>query len=91
MGYPVERHRFTRSVSQPSRRDTERRGSTERGRVVAGTLLGRAELAGGPLVVRRIGIGVSDMWAAMARYWETLGWGPRRVYRQEPPGLQGMQ
>jgi hypothetical protein len=58
---------------------------------VTGTRRGRAELAGGPLVVSTVGVAVSDIWAAMARYWQTLGWGPWNVYRQEPPALQEMR
>jgi hypothetical protein len=34
---------------------------------------------------------VADIWASMATYWETLGWGPWNVYRQEPPALQEMR
>jgi hypothetical protein len=51
----------------------------------------RAELPGGPLVVSTVGMAVADIWAAMAQYWETLGWGPWSVYRQEPPSLQEMR
>jgi hypothetical protein len=47
--------------------------------------------AGGPLVVSTVGMAVDDLWAAMAGYQETLGWGPWRVYRQEPPALQEMR
>ena len=51
----------------------------------------RAELPGGPLVVSTVGMAVPDIQAAMAQYWETLGWGPWSVYRQEPPSLQEMR
>jgi hypothetical protein len=49
-----------------------------------------ADLPGGPLVVSTVGMAVPDLYSAMARYWETLGWGPWTVYRQEPPGLTDM-
>jgi hypothetical protein len=49
------------------------------------------DFPGGPLVVSTVGMAVPDLDAAMARYWETLGWGPWDVYRQEPPGLQDMR
>ena len=64
---------------------------TEGEPVVNGTRPGRAELEGGPLVVSTVGMAVSDLWAAMAKSWETLGWGPWNVYRQEPPALQEMR
>ena len=51
----------------------------------------RAELPGGPLTVSTVGMAVPDIWASMAIYWETLGWGPWSVYRQEPPALQEMR
>ena len=78
-------------MARPSDRATERRCSTERERVVTSTHRGRAELAGGPLVVSTIGRAGSGIWAAVGRYWETLGVGPWRVYRQGPPGRQEMR
>jgi methylmalonyl-CoA/ethylmalonyl-CoA epimerase len=48
----------------------------------------RAELPGGPLTVSTVGMAVADIWESMATYWETLGWGPWNVYRQEPPALR---
>ena len=58
---------------------------------MTGSRPGRAELPGGPLVVSTVGMAVGDIWAAMAVYWETLGWGPWSVYRQEPPALKEMR
>jgi hypothetical protein len=52
---------------------------------------GGAVFPGGPLVVSTVGMAVGDIWAAMAGYHETLGWGPWRVYRQEPPALEEMR
>jgi hypothetical protein len=49
------------------------------------------EFPGGPLVVSTVGMAVPDLDAAMARYSETLAWGPWNVYRQEPPGLTDMR
>jgi methylmalonyl-CoA/ethylmalonyl-CoA epimerase len=49
------------------------------------------DLPGGPLVVSTVGMAVADLRASMKRYWETLGWGPWKVYRQEPPGLRAMR
>jgi methylmalonyl-CoA/ethylmalonyl-CoA epimerase len=51
---------------------------------------GPPEAAGGPLVVSTVGMAVPDLYAAMARYREILGWGPWTVYRQEPPALTDM-
>ena len=51
----------------------------------------QAELPGGPLVVSTIGMAVGDLQATMKEYWEALGWGPWKVYRQEPPWLRGMR
>lgn len=34
---------------------------------------------------------VADIYEAMAHYWETLGWGPWKLYRQEPPSLKEMR
>ncbi len=51
---------------------------------------GAPEVAGGPLVVSTVGMAVPDLYSAMARYRETLGWGPWTVYRQEPPALTDM-
>jgi hypothetical protein len=56
-----------------------------------GAVPGEAVFAGGPLVVSTVGMAVDDIWAAMAVYRETLGWGPWRVYRQEPPALEQMR
>jgi methylmalonyl-CoA/ethylmalonyl-CoA epimerase len=50
----------------------------------------RPEFAGGPLVVTTVGMAVADLYSTMAQYWETLGWGPWTVYRQEPPALTDM-
>jgi hypothetical protein len=47
--------------------------------------------AGGPLAVSTVGMAVDDIRAAMTKYEKTLGWGPWRVYRQEPPSLQQMR
>jgi hypothetical protein len=33
---------------------------------------------------------VADIRATMISYWETLGWGPWKVYRQGPPALADM-
>ena len=49
------------------------------------------ELLGGPMVVSTVGMAVADLRSAMEKYWETLGWGPWRIYRQEPPSLQEMR
>jgi methylmalonyl-CoA/ethylmalonyl-CoA epimerase len=49
------------------------------------------EFLGGELTVSTIGMAVPDIDAAMRRYWRTLGWGPWRVYRQEPPALTEMR
>jgi hypothetical protein len=49
------------------------------------------DVPGGPLTVTTIGRAVSDLRAAMCEYWTTLGWGPWRIYRQEPPGLTEMR
>ena len=51
----------------------------------------RAELPGGPLVVSTVGMAVGDIEAAMAAYWETLGWGPWKLYRQQAPALREMR
>jgi methylmalonyl-CoA/ethylmalonyl-CoA epimerase len=51
----------------------------------------RPQLPGGDLVVSTIGMAVPDLQAAMERYWRTLGWGPWKVYRQEPPALTDMR
>jgi methylmalonyl-CoA/ethylmalonyl-CoA epimerase len=51
----------------------------------------RPQLPGGDLVVSTIGMAVPDLEAAMERYWRTLGWGPWKVYRQEPPALTDMR
>jgi methylmalonyl-CoA/ethylmalonyl-CoA epimerase len=51
----------------------------------------RAELPGGPLTVSTVGMAVADLETAMRIYWETLGWGPWNIYRQEPPALQDMR
>lgn len=37
--------------------------------------------------VSTIGMAVKDLYAAMKMYWETFGWGPWNVFRQQPPGL----
>lgn len=48
------------------------------------------ELAADPLLVSTVGTAVPDLFAAMRSYYETLGWGPWDVYRQEPPALTDM-
>jgi methylmalonyl-CoA/ethylmalonyl-CoA epimerase len=51
----------------------------------------RPHFPGGDLVVSTIGMAVPDLRAAMERYSRTLGWGPWKVYRQEPPALTDMR
>ena len=51
----------------------------------------QAKLIGGPLTVSTVGMAVPDLQEAMATYWELLGWGPWKVYRQEPPALRQMR
>ena len=80
-----------RFASRGGGRDAKRRSATEDEHVVTGALPAPAELAGGPLVVSTVGMAVTDIWSAMATYWETLGWGPWSVYRQEPPALREMR
>jgi hypothetical protein len=58
---------------------------------VSSTLRARADLPGGPLTVSTVGMAVADLQAAMATYWEALGWGPWNVYRQAPPELEDMR
>jgi hypothetical protein len=56
-----------------------------------GSLGSAADLPGGPLTVSTVAMAVADLQASMAMYHETLGWGPWKVYRQEPPGLTEMR
>jgi hypothetical protein len=49
------------------------------------------DLPGGNLVVSTIGMAVPDLQSAVRAHWETLGWGPWKIYRQEPPGLTEMR
>jgi methylmalonyl-CoA/ethylmalonyl-CoA epimerase len=51
----------------------------------------RPEFPGGELTVSTVGMAVPDIRAAMDHYWRVLGWGPWRVYRQEPPALRDMR
>jgi len=78
-------------VGRSSLTPAPRCGFKEGARVVTDNWPGPAEFAGGPLVVSTVGMAVSDIWVSMTRYWETLGWGPWNVYRQEPPALQEMR
>ncbi len=48
-------------------------------------------LPGGPLTVSTVATAVPDLHASMRTYWETLGWGPWKVYEQGPPLLTEMR
>ena len=50
-----------------------------------------AGLPGGPLTVSTVATAVPDLHASMRTYWETLGWGPWKVYEQGPPVLTDMR
>jgi methylmalonyl-CoA/ethylmalonyl-CoA epimerase len=51
----------------------------------------RLDLPGGPLTVTTVGMAVADLHATMEEYWQVLGWGPWKVYRQGPPALTDMR
>ncbi len=46
---------------------------------------------GGPLVVSTVGTAVADLEASLAAHHDLLGWGPWKIYRQEPPALREMR